>query len=86
MLWQHFAHQEDFLAASGDRLAHEALRSAVAVHLGRIDQRHTQIETQAQSRDFLAPALRTFAEVPRALPQGRNVLTGREPGRLNSYW
>jgi hypothetical protein len=49
-----FADQEHLVAAAGDRLAHHFLGAALAVHLGGVDQRHAEVQAQAQRRHLVA--------------------------------
>jgi hypothetical protein len=61
----HLGHQEDLITTPVDCLADEFLGCAPAIHLGGIDQRHAEVETKAQRRDLVRPALRVIAQVPR---------------------
>ena len=51
---------------------HEALGGAVAVHLRGVDQRHPEIDTELQGRDFLRPPAWPVAELPGALSEHRH--------------
>ncbi len=54
VLWQHLADDENFVALSADRFTDDGLGAAVAVHLGRVDQRDTQVEPEASAATSLA--------------------------------
>jgi hypothetical protein len=71
---QHLADQEDLVAAAGDGPGDQFLRLAVAVHLGRVDQVHAQIQAAAQRGDLRVPAARDLAQVPGALAEHRNLV------------
>src|SRR5262249_34528607 len=49
-----FADDEGLVAAAGEGLADQLLDGALAVHLGRIDERQPEIEAEPQRRDLLA--------------------------------
>jgi hypothetical protein len=44
---QYFADQENFASAAGDCFADQFLGAAVRVHFCRIDQRQTEVKTEA---------------------------------------
>ena len=82
---QHFAHQEDFVAPAGNRLAGEFLGAPAAVHLGGIDVRESQIDAGAQRLASLrrsASAEPSIIQVPCPItgtctpvqPNGRRVI------------
>ena len=75
------ADEENLLAEIPQRLAQEALRGALAVHLGGVDQAHAELDPQAQSRRFhLAPA-GLFAHPPGALAEHGNTPAIRQRDR-----
>ena len=80
---QHLTDQEYFRAAAGDRLANDLLRTAVAVHLGGVDQRHAKVEPQTKGGDFRRRPAGMLAHAPRALAKDRDRLAGRERDRAN---
>jgi hypothetical protein len=47
VLWQHLAHQNDFVAPSLDDLADKPFGATVGVHFGRVDQAHAEIDAEA---------------------------------------
>src|SRR5262249_27763391 len=55
ILRQHLAHDEDLFAAAFDGLSHYPLGFAVAIHLGRVDQRHAEIDAEPERGDLVAP-------------------------------
>jgi hypothetical protein len=65
------ADKEQFVAASGDRFADKHLGSAVRVHLRGVDQRHAEIDAEAERRNFLLSTPRVFSHAPRALAERR---------------
>ena len=56
---QHLGDDEGLLAAAGDGLAHHFLGAAAAVHLGGVDQRHAEIEAEAEGRRLVGAAERS---------------------------
>jgi len=87
MARQDLAHQEDLVAASGDRLADQLFGRAGAIHLGCVDQEHAEVDTEAQRRDLLRSRPPAFAQIPGALPEHRNRLALGELGYADGiYW
>ena len=80
---QHLADQEDLVAAAGDRLADELLGPAVAVHLGGVDQRHPQVEAEAQRRDLLPPERGVLGHMPGSHAENHDLVTGRKLGHAH---
>jgi hypothetical protein len=78
VLRQHLGDQEYLVAAPFDRLADEVLGAAVGIHFRRIDQRHAELDAEAQRRDLIRPPPGVFGHVPSALAKHRNLLAGRE--------
>ena len=69
---QHLAHQENFVAAPGNRFRNQFLGGAVAIHLGGVDQRHAEIEPGAQRLDLVRAARGMFRHLPGALTKDGN--------------
>jgi hypothetical protein len=65
------ADKEQLIAASGDRFADKHLGSAVRVHLRGVDQRHAEIDAEAERRNFLLSTPHVFSHAPRALAERR---------------
>jgi len=59
-------------------LGDKPLRSAFAIHLGRIDQGHAELDAEAQSLDLLRPASGILRDLPGPLPERRNNLAIRQ--------
>jgi hypothetical protein len=76
-------HDEQFVAAARDRFGDDFLRTAFAVHLGRVDEGEAEIEPLAQNRDFLAALCGILAHAPGAEPQGRHALTAGQRDMLH---
>jgi len=76
---QHSGDEEErFARQLGDRVGDEFLRAAVAVHLGRIDVHHAEIDAGAQRANRFVAA-RTQRHVPRALTDdGNRAAAGAE--------
>ena len=75
---QHLAHQEHLIAPPGDRIGHDLLGAAIAIHLGRIDQRHAKVEPQLQRICLLDPAARVLAHAPCSLSENRQRFPARQ--------
>jgi len=60
------ADQEDLVALPIDRATHYFLCAAIAVHLGRVDQRHAEVDSQLQRGDFALALSRPLAHLPRS--------------------
>jgi hypothetical protein len=86
MARQDLADQEDLVAASGDRLADQLLGRAGAIHLGCVDQEHAELDTEAQRRDLLRSRPPAFAQIPRALPEHRHRVAGRQLSDADGIW
>ena len=54
---------------------------AVAVHLGRVDQGHAEIEAEPQRRDLVGGAAPVVAHVPGALAERRHAFAA-PPGHI----
>jgi len=67
----HLADHEGPVALAGDRLRHHLLGAAVAVHLGGVDQRHAQVEAEAQRGGLVLGAALALTHPPGALADGR---------------
>ena len=61
------------IALTLDCICHHFFSAAVAVHLRGIDQRHAEINSQTQRRDFSRVRAFLFAHSPRALTQHGNA-------------
>ena len=75
------AHQEDLVAPAGHGLRQHFLGSALAVHLGRIDQPDAEIEPELDRRHLGRPLRLALAHAPRAEPQHRHLVTAFEGHR-----
>jgi hypothetical protein len=64
------------LAPSGHRFADEFFSSAIAIKLGRVDQRHSEVEAEAEGCDFLFSWAKPLREVPRTLPERGDRIAG----------
>src|ERR1700722_4822921 len=69
MVRQHLADQEQPVATPTDRLPDQFLAATVRIHLRRIDQRHPEIDAEAQRRDLVRSPPRIFPHVPSPLPE-----------------
>ncbi len=69
------ADEEEIVAPPGDGLADDGLRHAFAVHLGRIDQPHAELDPQLHRRQLGRPLGRALAHAPGAEPQHRHLLS-----------
>ena len=58
------ADQHDLLAKAGERVAEEAFRHPVAVHLGRVDHLQAKFDACPQGFDFSLSLRRDFAHSP----------------------
>jgi len=58
----------------GNGLADEFFRTAVAVHLGGVDQRRAEVKPETQRGDLLGARGAAVADVPGALAEGGNAL------------
>jgi hypothetical protein len=68
---QHFRHQENLVALSGDRVRNHQF--GIAIHLGGVDVGHAEIDATAQAcHRALAIAV---VDVPGALPDHRHLRT-----------
>src|ERR1700704_4898832 len=61
---ENLADKEQLVAASGDGFANERLGSAVSVHFCGVDQRHAEIEADAERRNFVLSMSRVFGHAP----------------------
>ena len=61
-----------------DGLAPRLLGLALAIHLGGVDERHTELDTEAQRGDLLAPAPAVAGHLPGALSKRRALLATRQ--------
>ena len=69
----HLAYYKEIVTPAGHRLRHDFLGAAVAVHLGRVDERHPELESQRKRCAF----------PPRRVPCARpwSTFRGRAPAR-----
>ena len=81
VLRQHLADDEHLVANPGCRLGNHLLGTARGIHLGRVDQCHTQVDTQSQRIGLLRRFTAPLAHVPGALAQSRYGFTARESNR-----
>src|SRR5207244_9120750 len=77
-----FGDHEHALALAGDRLGRDFFGAAVAVDLGGIDERHPEIDTEAQRRDFIIVRALLFAHASGALAKRGNA---RAIGESHSF-
>ena len=83
------AHDEAVVAASFDRRGNDLLGTALRVKLGRVDQRHAEIETQSESRDLLVERAPALTHPPGALAELRHFIARveRDRGKTGvSHW
>jgi len=76
--------EHDLVPAARDRLADDVLGPTLAVHLCRVDQAQSEIETETQRGDLVVAAGALLAHAPRALAQPRHgeaVTRPHDPGR-----
>ncbi len=66
------ADDERFIAPSFDGLGNNLFGGAVAIHFRGVDQRHAQIEPQAQGGDLVVAVCGLFAHHPSALTENRD--------------
>ena len=69
----HLAHYKQAVAPAGHRSRHDFLRAAVAVHLGRVDERHPELEAERKRRGFGRRARLVLAHRPRAETERRHA-------------
>ena len=74
MMRQHLADQEHLRTASADGLAHDLFRAAVRVHLGRVDERHPEVEPQAKRGNLRCAPPAIFSHSPRPLAEDHDGL------------
>ena len=58
------ADQKNLVALPFDRATHYFLCAAIAIHLGGVDQRHAEIDSQLQRRDFALALPCPLAHLP----------------------
>ena len=72
------ADDEQLVPLPGGGHGHHLLRATVGIHLGGVDQRHAQVDAQAQRVRLGLRRRALVAHVPRALPQAGNLLATRQ--------
>src|SRR5262245_55311918 len=72
------ADDEEVVALAGNGCGERLLGAAVAVHLGGIDQRDAEIETELDRRDFRNSLRLALAHAPGAEPQHRHLVAALE--------
>ena len=77
------ADQEQLVTHVAERLADEGFGRAVAIHLGRIDERHAEFDSRAQRRSLGGAALVSLAHHPGALAERRHRLSAWEHHSLH---
>ena len=82
----HLADDEGFIAAPGQRLAHQLFGGAFAVHLRGVDQPQPQIQTLAQGCDFLGTGGAAVADMPGALPERGHHFSGGKADGFHGAW
>ncbi len=65
------ADQVHVVAASGDRFADHLLRAALPVHLRRVDQPESEVETESQGRDLGVTLVRVLSHAPGSEAESR---------------
>ena len=78
---QHLADEEDLVPAPVDRVADELLGGAVAVHLGRVDQRQAELEAEPERAKLLRAGGPLLAHLPRPLAEDGNPLARGQSDR-----
>lgn len=77
------ADDEQLVAPAADRFGNRLLRTALAIHLRRVDQGHAEIDGELDGGDFLGAARAVFAHAPGADSEGRHARTGGK--RIGTY-
>ena len=80
---QNLAHEIDLVTRTRDGFRDHFFSTAVAIHLGAIDDSQPQIDSSFQCRDFSRAIGLFLAHVPGAKPQGREGATARQ---LHAVW
>jgi hypothetical protein len=65
-------------------LADKFFGAAGRVHLGGVDERHAEFETESQRRDLVRSAVCAFRKAPRALAEDRDRLARWKPDFADS--
>ena len=68
--------EKHFVTSPADRICNYLFGAAVAVHLGGVDQRHAQIQSELQGCDFLGVLAAIFSHSPGTLAQGGDAFAG----------
>ena len=69
-----FRNHKHAVVLSADRFGDNLLRSAIAVHLRRVNQVDAKLDSQTQRCDFPGMRALALAHAPRALSKHRNAL------------
>ena len=75
---QHLADDEQLVALPCRGFPDNLLGAAAAIHLGRVDQGHPELDAELQRRGLLSAAAAVLAHMPGALPEGRHALAVRK--------
>src|SRR5205823_13028277 len=71
-----FGDQEDLVAATSNRFADQLLSRAFAVHLGGVDQGHTEVDAAPQGCELACTAAFVFAHFPCTQAEGGDCCAG----------
>jgi hypothetical protein len=69
---QHLGDEENLVAPAADGFAGHCFRTAIRIHLRRVDQRHAAVDARLQGADFRRGVLAAFTHVPGPEPEGRD--------------
>ncbi len=75
---QHLADDEQPVAMPGDGAADDLLGGAAAVHLGRVDQIHAEVDAELQGGLLVGGAAAVLAHMPGAEAEGRHAFAIRQ--------
>jgi hypothetical protein len=81
---QHLGDEKDLVSPSSDCISDEDLGVAVGVHLGGVDDRHAEVESEAQCRDLVPLSRRVLRHVPASLSEDRDDGPTRKSCRTHS--
>lgn len=76
--WQDLADDEDLVTPPANGLAYHLFRATVAIHLGGVDERHAEIQTQSERGHLVGATDRLLAHAPRPLAENRYLVTRRQ--------
>src|SRR5215207_9398450 len=74
--------QEHALPDALKRLTDEFLGPALAVHLGSVDEGHSELDSEPKRRDLLRSAAAVLAHAPGALAESDDLLPAGDPDAI----